>query len=807
VADVERLVAQSLNTDFDVSAREGAEVSEERSAAAGANAAVEAQAPPISIPEPPPVGAAWEEWAEWRSRYKALVEVSKESLKAVAKREGQKAWRVFIGDAQTTRRRAVQEGDLGGFARRVFPQDGKPVAYAPGLLTSGETSRLPATVEERLLAADKAKEPTISVNRWITSEYFPPFLERWVDTLGHPRARLRVERAQPGQEMLLASAFSGTPVETLEEAQHPDRRRWGHGVAWEGIFGLITEEERKTLLRMQPSKAPGPSGFKMAALQYFPVWVQEWAVALLEAIIIISLVPRAVKDHEVVHLLKSDGGLREITLFEEILKAADGLVLARLERVRLAAPAGSVLSRLNIAYEAGLDADIMVDLDEAVWADATIQDKSLVDLTLDYWSYFPRCQPLITDASLEARGYPEAVGDWFAELDAEQVVRFRTPWGSTIGILRLIGYAQGLQSTAWRSKLPQDPLLRWLEEKGAAYQLGPRVRDADPVEAVGKAYSDDGRFWSPGWEGLVRNCAVISFAAPRLGIGVKPTKVYARGNRRAGAPPQEGIWMESWDEAAGELRRDRVPVVPTSEPKEVLGVPKPREGPAGHYGRKVMAGVAAKLGQMCAKQLAWDEVRAAVTMGPASLLQYAPIHARTEHGQARGQDGSIARAARKSVRDPASITPYGVFTEEGAGGLGIASIAVERAGAVARGLLAALLRSGPDGEAVRAVWETQVAHPPETEGQEELSAFTWAEWFLAGYGLYLRDAREKTFGRFLDILSEADQHSRQSFHRPYDGMLIAKKCFSLGANPPRTHRARHAPHGRRDPGRPPRPRT
>ena len=176
--------------------------------------------------------------------------------------------------------------------------------------------------------------------------------------------------------------------------------------------------------------------------------------------------------------------------------------------------------------------------------------------------------------------------------------------------------------------------------------------------------------------------------------------------------------------------------------------------------------MSAKLGMSCAKLLAWDEVRAAVAMGPVSLLQYAPIHARIEHGQARGHDQMVARVVRKGVRYPASITPYGIFTEEGAGGLGIPSVAVERVGAVARGLLAALLRRGPDGEAVRALWETQVAHPPDSEGLEERSAFAWAEWFLAGYGLYLRDAQEKTFGRFLDILAEADRGSRQSLLGP-----------------------------------------
>jgi hypothetical protein len=119
-----------------------------------------------------------------------------------------------------------------------------------------------------------------------------------------------------------------------------------------------------------------------------------------------------------------------------------------------------VLSGANIAYEQGKDAGIMIDLDEAAWTEARMCSKPLTDLTYDYWSWFPRIQPLLADASMSAKGYPSAAGEWFAEVDADQVVKFRTPWGATRGIPRRIGYPQGIQSAPWRSKLPQDPLLR-----------------------------------------------------------------------------------------------------------------------------------------------------------------------------------------------------------------------------------------------------------------------------------------------------------------------------------------------------------
>jgi len=291
--------------------------------------------------------------------------------------------------------------------------------------------------------------------------------------------------------------------------------------------------------------------------------------------------------------------------------------------------------------------------------------------------------------------------------------------------------------------------------------MGPRRSGGEPVQAVGKAYSDDARYWSASWGGLGSNTKLISFATPRLGIGVKPTKVYARGNELAGPPPQDGLWIESWDEASGKCRRVRVPTVSVAEPKEVLGVPKPRGADRGTFAHKIAAAVSHKLDAMRPKRLAWDEIRAAVPLGPASVLHYASMHAWMEHGQIRGYDTAVVRTVAKGGRYPVTTTPYGIYARETDGGLGIRSLAVERVGAVARGLEAALLRSGMDGEAVRTSWETVVAHPVGKASDEPRSALEWADGYLAGYGLYVRDANEKAFARFMDNVASADWRFRQ----------------------------------------------
>ena len=74
-------------------------------------------------------------------------------------------------------------------------------------------------IEEWLAAADEAKAPSITTNNWLSSQEVLRFLERWTDDLGHPRARVRWELAQGEDEMLLATAFSGTPVRTEAAAR------------------------------------------------------------------------------------------------------------------------------------------------------------------------------------------------------------------------------------------------------------------------------------------------------------------------------------------------------------------------------------------------------------------------------------------------------------------------------------------------------------------------------------------------------------------------------------------------------------
>ena len=65
-----------------------------------------------------------------------------------------------------------------------------------------------------------------------------------------------------------------------------------------------------------------------------------------------------------------------------------------------------------------------------------------------------------------------------------------------------------------------------------------------------------------------------------------------------------------------------------------------------------------------------------------------------------------------------------------------------------------------EGAVIRWVWEAEVLSRT-AEQTGDASSFGWADEFLAGYGLFLRDAKEKTFARMLDVMASRDEPAKQ----------------------------------------------
>ena len=189
-----------------------------------------------------------------------MVEATRGSINEQAQKEGLKDWAKLVAESQTARRKALADGDVASFARRLFPKDGKPVPYAPRMKNGPEGTEVLSTPAERMRAADELKALGISISRWESSIWVPDFLVFWEDDLGHCRAKVDLARAADGEEMRLASAFSGRPASTRQEADDPQRPLWGDGIQWGQPMGRVTPEERTVLLKMQPNSSPGRSG-------------------------------------------------------------------------------------------------------------------------------------------------------------------------------------------------------------------------------------------------------------------------------------------------------------------------------------------------------------------------------------------------------------------------------------------------------------------------------------------------------------------------------------------------------------------
>ena len=91
----------------------------------------------------------------------------------------------------------------------------------------------------------------------------------------------------------------------------------------------LQSSERADLLRRLRGSRPGPSGFKLEFLCLFPFWVQELFWSSLDLQRSSGIVASCLKTALQVHLPKSDGGWRPLSMLEEGFKAIEGPVARR----------------------------------------------------------------------------------------------------------------------------------------------------------------------------------------------------------------------------------------------------------------------------------------------------------------------------------------------------------------------------------------------------------------------------------------------------------------------------------------------
>ena len=235
------------------------------------------------------------------------------------------------------------------------------------------------------------------------------------------------------------------PHEVPEELRATAEAAWNYGA--EPIdFGDPTRAlgaKEREYIRSAFAGAPGESQFKLCVMPHLGPEAQEATVSLIEAMLRSGLVPLWHKRALLLWTPKLSGGLRGLSLLEELLKSVEVIVTRRLEKSIRAHPLGRVLSESNVGYQKGRSAtlvlDVMADFYDEAWQ---VPARELTLVPWDHVAFFDRIDTAVPDAVFKARGVPETTARLLVEIHSTNAtLSALMPWGPSI--TRAVGAHQG----------------------------------------------------------------------------------------------------------------------------------------------------------------------------------------------------------------------------------------------------------------------------------------------------------------------------------------------------------------------------
>ena len=174
----------------------------------------------------------------------------------------------------------------------------------------------------------------------------------------------------------------------------------------------------------------------------------------MEAMLRSGLVSHWLKKALLTWILKPNGGLRGLSLLEELLKAVEATLTRRLEATIRSHPQGRVLASSNVGFQKGRGASLALDGTADFWDEARQRsDVPMAHIPWDYVTYFDRIDLTVPDAVKKARGVPENAARLFTEIHGTSAtLTALTPWGPTPPVERVIGAHQGGCSAPFASE-------------------------------------------------------------------------------------------------------------------------------------------------------------------------------------------------------------------------------------------------------------------------------------------------------------------------------------------------------------------
>ena len=176
---------------------------------------------------------------------------------------------------------------------------------------------------------------------------------------------------------------------------------------------------------MQGSKSsrPGPSYWKTAFLALFPEWAQEAYWNFIDTQRACRIIATPIKRATQVHLDKSTGGYRLLTMLEESLKAIEGPPSRRRAQQRAQLPIGTIYFDFNLAGELHIRATLEVlSLDIMVCEDALLPNRPLSRSPTDYEKFFNIIQIPVCEAVEQCMGLPGDASELVAEAFSDLII-------------------------------------------------------------------------------------------------------------------------------------------------------------------------------------------------------------------------------------------------------------------------------------------------------------------------------------------------------------------------------------------------
>ena len=640
-----------------------------------------------------------------------------------------KEWTHMRRESRQKNLNNLKEGRISEFISAFAERHKGNSGYTPGTRQKADGTQYIPTGKKQILAASRSDFQKIFEKG---DFQMPEFIEPYKDEAGTNRVRLG-ERPQAGEDRVLWDLMH----QAFKESRISEEN-------WGDLTRKLSEDETASLNGLCKSKTPGITGTKAAYLRFFPPWVFDLFIAILNCMLALGLIPEQLKAIVVACIPKPTSGFRPLSLYEEVIKAADYILTNRITNVRARKQVGEVLSGTNAAYDKGRQGtSYVIAINECVKEDSLDRNEPLIQIQMDYKSFFDRLFREIAFACMRGYGMPDGAILFYEELYTKLTMQIATSVGKTSPLDRdgSRGVGQGGSSSAEISKWAQEPFMRALEALQNAYhtQSGTRV--------TGGAFSDDVLILLQATQEAVDELErITSTVLTRTGI---PLEVDAEGRapkihvhcNTEGAPP---VRIGFSDNTTGDGRVVTIdPSLDSSEVRTLLGISSSLDGTSRAHLAKLAKIMNLFVHKFRVKKCGWEEIKVIVRTVLVNTMLYAALFSKitTEPNMVHQWDLQLARNVRAAVKIMQPTCRQGLYCQMAVGGLDIPSMVVETVAAISREILVTLNGDELDGTLARERWDASV------EGK--LSFVVDAASYLAGYGYMVVDQMDKTAMRIM----------------------------------------------------------